>query len=70
MFTVRVRVRARAREWNYFWGFFFLLLLCSSDEDLCVAGTYSMTFTTYVRPTVRDVMMIYSKEQYMENLPP
>ena len=50
---------------------FFYLLLCSSDEDLCDAllARYSMTFTMYVRTTVRDVMMMYSKEQYMENLP-
>ena len=50
--------------------FFFFPLCFKVTKTFVLLARYSTTFTTYVRPTVRDVMMMYSKERYMENLPP
>ena len=36
---------------------------------VALLALYSTTFTTYIRPTVCDIMMMYSKERYMESLP-
>ena len=67
MFTVRVRVRARAREWNYFCFFFFL---CVKVTKTSVLLSWHVTVQrSDVRPTLCDVMMMYSKDRYMENLP-
>ena len=67
MLTVRVRVRARAREWNYFCFVFFL---CVKVTKTFVLLSWDVTVQlSDVRPTLCDVMMMYSKERYMENLP-
>ena len=62
MFTVRVR--ARVREWNYLLFFFSSVLKVTKTCALLVAVQRSD-----VRPTLRDVMMMYSQDQYMKNLP-
>ena len=62
---VTVRVRVRAREWNYFFFFF----LCVKVTKTFVLLSWHVTVQcSDVRPAVRDVMMMYSKERYMENL--
>ena len=64
MFTVRVRVRARVREWNYFCFFFFLCVKVTKTCVLLVAVQRSD-----VRLTLCDVMMMYSQDRYMKDLP-
>ena len=61
MFIVRVRVRARAREWNYF-CFFFLCVKVTKTCVLLVAVQRSD-----VRPTLCDVMMMYSQDLHEES---
>ena len=66
MFTVRVRVRVRPREWISVVVFF----LCVKVTKTFVLVSWHITVQcSDIRPTLRDVMM-YSKDRYMENLPP
>ena len=52
------------REWNYFCFFFFVLIKVTK------ASPGMLQYDVHdIRPTVRDVMVMYSKERYMENLP-
>ena len=63
MFTVRVR----GREWNYFCFVFFL---CVKVTKTCVLLSWHVAVQrSDIRPTLRDVMMMYSQDRYMKNLP-
>ena len=50
-------------------AFFFLCIKVTKTFCVALLARYSTTFTAYARTTVCDVMMMYSKERYMENLP-
>ena len=62
---VTARGKARAREWN---NVFFSVF--KSDTDLCVALLACQQYDINdVRTTaICDLMMIYCKERYMENM--
>ena len=61
-----LRVRARTREWDF--SFLLFFFVCVKIVVLHVNGSYNVHG---IRTTpVRDVMMMYCKERYMENVPP
>ena len=65
--SVTVRVRARAREWDFSVLFFLSVLKVTNTFVLHV--NISCSVHGLRTTTVCDVMMMYCKEQYMENVP-
>ena len=63
---VRVRARARVREWNYFFFFFSFSVLKWQTPLCCSPGTLTVRCS---QCKYNNVMMMYCKERYMENVP-
>ena len=56
--------------WMELFLFFFVFLCVKVTKTFVLLSWHVTVQRSDVRPTLRDVMMMYSKEQYMENLPP